>query len=60
VSSESQAKPKSAFKLKKASVGGTTVLKPTPAKWQHFEEQHVCNRVLAQKSKALKTVNPLI
>jgi hypothetical protein len=60
VSDDSPAKPKSAFKLKKASVGGTTVSKLTPARWQQFEEQHVCNRVLAQKSKLLKTVNPLI
>ena len=48
---DSQVKGKSGFKLQKASVGGKVVLKPAPADWQELEEQHVCNRVLAQKAR---------
>ena len=47
---DSQVKGKSAFKLKKASVGGKAVLKPAFADWQGLEEQHVCDRVLAHKA----------
>ena len=57
---DSQVKGESAFKLQQASVGGKAVLKPAAADWQQFEEQHVCDRVLAQKSKTSKAVNPLI
>ena len=47
-------KGKPAFKLKKASVGGKTVLKPAPADRQQLEVQHVCDRVFAQKAKHRK------
>ena len=45
--SDSQVHPKSAFKLKKASVLGKAVLMPEPASWQQLEEHHVANRALA-------------
>ena len=47
-------KGKSAFKLKEASVGGKAVIKPAPVDWQQLEEQHVCDRVLAQKARRRK------
>ena len=45
---------KFAFKLKEASVGGKAVIKPAPVDWQQLEEQHVCDRVLAQKARRRK------
>ncbi len=48
--SDLQGKDKSSFKLQKASVGGKAVLKSAAADWQQLEEQHVCDRVLAQKA----------
>lgn len=49
--SDLQVKDRPAFKLQNASVGGKAVLKPAPADWQVLEEQHVCDRALAQKAR---------
>lgn len=51
VMSDLRVKDKSAFKLQKASVGGTAVLKLARADWQVLEEQHVCDRIFAQKAR---------
>ena len=45
VLSDSQAKIKSAFKLKNASVRGKAVLISDPRRWQQMEEEHVIGRV---------------
>lgn len=50
VTCDSYVKGEFAFKLQKASVGGNAVLKPAPADWLQFEEQHVCNQVFTQKA----------
>ena len=51
VINDSQRQSKSAFKLKKASVCGHTVLSDEPAHWQRIEEEHVIDRVLAHAVK---------
>ena len=51
VLSDSPAQAKSAFKLKKASVGGRAVLMPEPASWQQLEENHVASRALTPRAK---------
>ena len=51
VISDSQVKPKSAFKLENMSVCGKVVLIPEPARWQQLEDEHVMGRVLPRKTK---------
>ena len=46
--SDSQVRAEPTFRLKEASVGSHAVLKSAPADWQRLEEEHVCDRILAQ------------
>lgn len=48
VISDSQVQAKSAFKLKKASVRGKTVLMPEPSGWQQLEDDHVASRAMTR------------
>lgn len=51
VISDSQVKPKPAFKLKKASVRGKTILMADPQRWQQLEGEHVMGRILTPTAK---------
>ena len=51
VISDSQVQAKSAFKLKKASVRGKTVLMPEPSGWQQLEDDHVASRAMTRDVK---------
>ncbi len=46
-----KAPPKTAFKLKNASVGGGVMLLPDPRTWQQLEEDHIIARVAKLKVK---------
>ncbi len=52
VISDSQVKARSAFKLKKMSVGGKGALMTEPSRWQELEEKHVIDRVRQRKTKS--------
>jgi hypothetical protein len=49
VLSDYKAPPKTAFRLKNASVGGGVMLLPDPRTWQQLEEDHIIERVAKLK-----------